>query len=125
MPEPSSTCPLCGGHVEQYPDIAFIEGIFYYKGARIVLTQGEYRLLSALAKRRGTPVSREALWVLEYGHLPNDSPSPKIFDVIMCKLRWKLARQGVPFAIETIWGRGWRLRTVEEGFETKTANQIK
>lgn len=31
---------------------------------------------------------------------------PKIMDVFVCKLRVKLARQGLGFVIETRWGRG-------------------
>jgi hypothetical protein len=37
----------------------------------------------------------------------DDRATPKILDVIMCKMRTKLRPHGI--TVETVWGRGYRL----------------
>jgi two-component system cell cycle response regulator CtrA len=39
-----------------------------------------------------------------------DEPEMKTIDVIICRLRKKLAMAGVPLLIDTVWGCGYILR---------------
>ncbi|ACL61091.1 winged helix-turn-helix domain-containing protein [Methylobacterium nodulans] len=70
------------------------------------LTATEERLLLAL--RRGTLMSRDALMTAVY-QLAEDEPSEGVLDVMISKLRRKLARRAAGIHIETAWGRGWQL----------------
>jgi two-component system, cell cycle response regulator CtrA len=74
---------------------------------RVHLTGKEYQMLELLALRKGTTVTKEMFLNHLYGGI--DEPEIKIIDVFMCKLRAKLAH-GQGGYIETIWGRGYRLR---------------
>jgi two-component system, cell cycle response regulator CtrA len=86
-------------------------------GARIVevdgrplrLTGKEYGILELLSLRNGTTVTKEMFLNHLYGGL--DEPEHKIIDVFVCKLRKKLDQAtGGEHYIETVWGRGYRLR---------------
>jgi two-component system cell cycle response regulator CtrA len=83
------------------------------KGARIHLTGKEYAMLQLLALRRGTTLTKEMFLSHLYGGM--DEPEIKIIDVFVCKLRKKLsaACDGENY-IETIWGRGYMLRSPAE-----------
>jgi two-component system cell cycle response regulator CtrA len=59
--------------------------------------------------RQGTTVTNEMLLNHLYGG--TDEPELKIIDVFVCKLRKKLGQPtGSKYYIETIWGRGYKLR---------------
>lgn len=78
-------------------------------GKPVPLTGSEYRVLELLALRRNTAVTKEMLLDHLYG--TGDEPEIKIIDVFVCYLRKKLARAtGGKHHIETVWGRGYRLR---------------
>ncbi len=81
--------------------------------ARVHLTGKEYAMLELLALRKGTTLTKEMFLNHLYGGM--DEPELKIIDVFICKLRKKLvlACDGVNY-IETVWGRGYVLRDVEE-----------
>lgn len=68
------------------------------------LTDRERRLYAHMASRE--LVTRESCMAVLYGHMVAP-PDPKIIDVWLCKLRRKLAGQGVE--IVTHWGVGWSL----------------
>jgi two-component system cell cycle response regulator CtrA len=73
------------------------------------LTGREYCILELLCLRKGTIVTKEML----LGHLyrGRDAPELKIIDVFVCHLRKKLTQAtGGKHYIETVWGRGYRLR---------------
>jgi two-component system cell cycle response regulator CtrA len=73
------------------------------------LTGREYCILELLCLRKGTIVTKEML----LGHLcrGRDEPELKIIDVFVCHLRKKLTQAtGGKHHIETVWGRGHRLR---------------
>jgi two-component system, cell cycle response regulator CtrA len=76
-------------------------------------TGKEYGILELLALRKGTTLAKETF----LNHLYNgmDEPEIKIIDVFICKLRKKLedASGGLNY-IETVWGRGYVLRTPEK-----------
>ena len=76
---------------------------------RVRLTGKEYGILELLSLWQGTTVTKEMLLGHLYGGM--DEPEMKIIDVFVCHLRKKLAQPtGSKFYIETVWGRGYRLR---------------
>lgn len=73
------------------------------------LTNKEYGILELLALRKSTTLTKEMFLDHLYGGM--DEPEIKIIDVFVCKLRKKLAgATGGNHYIETVWGRGYRLR---------------
>ena len=91
-------------------------------GNRVHLTGKEYAMLELLSLRKGTTLTKEMFLNHLYGGM--DEPELKIIDVFICKLRKKLslACDGENY-IETVWGRGYVLRDMEEeiGPEIKVA----
>jgi len=73
------------------------------------LTGKERDLLLALRKASPNVLHKERLLITLYGVLDDDVPDQKILDVFVCKIRQKLARAEAGVAIQTIWGRGWRI----------------
>jgi two-component system, cell cycle response regulator CtrA len=75
----------------------------------IKLTNTEYAILELLSLRKGATVTRESFLNQLYGGI--DEPELKSIDVLICKLRKKLARAtGGSHYIEAVWGRGYVLR---------------
>jgi DNA-binding winged helix-turn-helix (wHTH) protein/transposase-like protein len=88
---------------------------------RVVTTDGkpvrlagkEYSILELLSRRKGVTVTKEIFLGHLYGG--KDEPELKIIDVFVCHLRKKLAQAtGGKRYIETVWGRGYRLRDPAE-----------
>ena len=81
------------------------------KGVR--LTGKELQVLELLWTYKGTTVTKEMFLNHLYGGM--DEPELKIIDVFICRLRKKMqeATGGKP-QIETVWGRGYRLRGAGE-----------
>jgi DNA-binding response OmpR family regulator len=79
------------------------------RGARVNLTSTEYRILEFLSLRKSVTLTKEMILHNLYGGM--DEPEIKIIDVLICKLRRKLAAacNGEHY-IETIWGRCYVLR---------------
>src|SRR6516164_7388958 len=78
-------------------------------GKPVRLTGKEYSILELLSLRQDVTVTKEMLLGHLYGG--KDEPELKIIDVFVCHLRKKLAQAtGGKRCIETIWGRGYRLR---------------
>src|SRR5271165_5233501 len=69
------------------------------------LTRQEVTLLGALIASGDAVLTRAAMMSALYGS--DDWATPKIIDVLMCKIRTKLKPHGI--AVETVWGRGYRL----------------
>jgi len=88
----------------------------HINGVPVHFTGKEYRMLELLSLRRDTTITKEMFLSQLYGGM--DEPEIKIIDVFMCKIRKKLANasNGKDY-IETVWGRGYRLR---EPHEVKT-----
>lgn len=80
-------------------------------GRVIPLTEMEYRLVEALALRRGQPVPRSLLLELLYTH--GSEPMPKSIDLFVHNVRRKLAGAGQPGCLET-WGQGFVLRDLDQ-----------
>jgi len=83
------------------------------EGQRVHLTGKEYQMLELLSLRKGTTLTKEMFLNHLYGGM--DEPELKIIDVFICKLRKKLANatDGENY-IETVWGRGYVLREIED-----------
>lgn len=93
----------------------------YIDNKKIHLTKKEYSILELLAMRKGFNTTKEFI----LNHLYStcyDAPPQKIIDVFMCKLRARIISQidlNHPnpdrdiAIIETVWGYGYSLRTVE------------
>ncbi len=69
------------------------------------LRRQEVTLLGALIASGDAVLTRAAMMSALYGS--DDWATPKIIDVIMCKMRTKLKPHGI--TVETVWGRGYRL----------------
>jgi two-component system cell cycle response regulator CtrA len=73
------------------------------------LTAKEYGVLELLSLRKSATLTKEMF--LDHLYRGIDEPELKIIDVFVCKLRKKLAQAtGGNHYIETVWGRGYRLR---------------
>ena len=82
-------------------------------GDRVNLTGKEYQMLELLCLRKGSTLTKEMFLNQLYGGM--DEPEIKIIDVFMCKLRKKLANaSGGKNYVETVWGRGYVLRELDE-----------
>jgi two-component system, cell cycle response regulator CtrA len=71
-------------------------------GYKLHLSRREYSLLELLFLRRGTVLSRNAILTNLYGG--TGEVDANAVDVVVCRLRKKLAEAGVPHLIETVWG---------------------
>jgi len=73
---------------------------------RLHISIKEYQILELLSLRKGTTLSKEMFMNYLYGGI--DEPGKKIIDVLVCKLRKKIAEatEGDHY-IETVWGRGY------------------
>ena len=78
-------------------------------GVPVHLTAKEYSILELLILRKGMVQTKDMLLNHLYGGL--DEPEIKIIDVFVCKIRKKLAQAGAGAMIETVWSRGYVLRT--------------
>ncbi|TAN47717.1 MAG: response regulator transcription factor [Methylococcaceae bacterium] len=76
-------------------------------GGAVELTAMEYRTLEYLAQRRGNVVSKNELCDYLYPH--DADPESNVIEVMVGRLRRKLAPDGVFQPIETLRGRGYRL----------------
>jgi two-component system cell cycle response regulator CtrA len=85
-------------------------------GRPVHLTGKEYQILELLSLRKGSTITKEMFLNHLYGGM--DEPELKIIDVFICKLRKKLSNaSGGKNYIETVWGRGYTLRSTDEAHE--------
>ena len=76
-------------------------------GQPLHLTPKEYALLELLMLKRGVSLTKGACLNHLYG--TDEEPELKTVDVIVCRLRKKLARVGLPSLVQNVWGCGYRL----------------
>jgi len=74
-------------------------------GALVTLTQVEFELLSALARRMGSAVTRA--WLVDAALDPDKEGNERTLDVHISRLRKKLGSAGKQIA--TVWNIGYRL----------------
>jgi two-component system, cell cycle response regulator CtrA len=77
-------------------------------GARLALSRREYGVLELLFLKQGMILTKGTF--LNHLYCGSDEPEMKTIDVIVCRLRKKLAAAGVPTLIDTVWGSGYILR---------------
>lgn len=80
------------------------------RGQDLHLSPSEYKVLELLVLRKGTVVSKTALMDLLYGEF--DEPDVKSLNVLMHRLRKRLATLGEGNLVRTVWGTGYM---VDEG----------
>jgi len=84
------------------------------------LTPKEYLMLELLVLRKGQILTKDMFLNHLYGGI--DEPELKIIDVFICKLRRRLNSVGADDMIETIWGRGYTIRT--SGAAKQVSNSV-
>ena len=77
-------------------------------GQSLHLSRREYAVLELLFLKQGIILNKGAF--LTHLYCGMDEPEMKTIDVIICRLRKKLATAGVPSLIDTVWGCGYILR---------------
>ena len=77
-------------------------------GCEIPLTGREYDILETLARQRGRVVPRSSLLLSVWGN--DDDAASASLEVLIARLRRKLAAGGAPEAIATLRGVGYSLR---------------
>jgi two-component system, cell cycle response regulator CtrA len=77
-------------------------------GQSLHLSRREYAVLELLFLKQGVLLTKVAF--LTHLYCGMDEPEMKTIDVIICRLRKKLAVAGVPSLIDTVWGCGYILR---------------
>ena len=93
-------------------------------GTELILTSKEYAILELLAMKRGSVLAKETFLNHIYGGM--DEPELKIVDVFICKLRKKITNlTGGINLIETVWGRGYTIRDLDEEQKVQSINTLK
>ena len=89
-------------------------------GAMVKLTKREYQLLELMSLSNGRTVTVEKFFNHVYGW--DNTPQPKILDVLVCQLRRKLRRAGsIAECIETRWGEGYAIKSQNNGLHSHAA----
>ena len=78
------------------------------RGERVPVSRREFAVLELLFLKQGTILNKTAF--LNHLYCGADEPEIKTIDVIVCRLRKKLASAGVPDLVDTVWGSGYILR---------------
>jgi two-component system, cell cycle response regulator CtrA len=77
-------------------------------GKQLHISRREFAVLELLFLKQGVILNKTAF--LNHLYCGADEPDMKTIDVIICRLRKKLATAGVPTLIDTVWGCGYILR---------------
>lgn len=77
-------------------------------GRQLHISRREFAVLELLFLKQGVILNKAAF--LNHLYCGMDEPEMKTIDVIICRLRKKLASAGVPTLIDTVWGCGYILR---------------
>jgi two-component system cell cycle response regulator CtrA len=88
-------------------------------GQKLSVSRREFGVLELLFLKQGVILNKNAF--LNHLYTGMEEPEMKTIDVIICRLRKKLAVAGVPNLIDTVWGCGYILR--EPRLESEAANQ--
>jgi two-component system, cell cycle response regulator CtrA len=78
------------------------------EGRRMPVSRREFAVLELLFLKQGTILNKAAF--LSHLYCGVEEPEMKTIDVIICRLRKKLAAAGIPTLIDTVWGCGYILR---------------
>jgi len=74
-------------------------------GRDIHLSPSEFKVLELLVLRKSTVVNKATLMDLLYGEF--DEPDVKSLNVLMHRLRKRLASVGLATFVRTVWGTGY------------------
>jgi two-component system, cell cycle response regulator CtrA len=77
-------------------------------GLKLPVSRREFGVLEQLFMKQGVILNKNAF--LNHLYTGMEEPEMKTIDVIICRLRKKLATAGVPNLIDTVWGCGYILR---------------
>ena len=102
-----ASSPLRIGPMELVPDARE----FRMYGRSVRLSPREWTVLEFLFGKRGKVVEKDAILDHLYGSL--DCPEKKTVDVLVHRLRQKLAKVGAVDVIETVWGFGFTINEPE------------
>ena len=93
-------------------------------GQSLHLSRREYAVLELLFLKQGVILNKGAF--LTHLYCGMDEPEMKTIDVIICRLRKKLAGAGVPTLIDTVWGCGYILRdpSQDRHDDTRVLNRV-
>lgn len=81
-------------------------------GAQLQLTRKEYEVLELLSLNSGTLVTREAF--MNHLYAWDDEPDSRIINVYLSRVRQQIAAcGGEADMLETVWGLGYRISTIE------------
>src|SRR5208283_1725999 len=91
-------------------------------GQKLSVSRREFGVLELLFLKQGIILNKNAF--LNHLYTGMEEPEMKTIDVIICRLRKKLAVAGVPNLIDTVWGCGYILREPQIGIETASSHTI-
>lgn len=109
-------CCECGQLIEHADDSPVVRGELVlrpgfqtaeWRGQTVRMTGSEFQTLLFIVKR-GEAMARKMSIYTAVFERPDGTPEPKIVDVIVCKVRRKLAGIGGDGLIATVWGQGYR-----------------
>jgi two-component system, cell cycle response regulator CtrA len=89
-------------------------------GEKLPVSRREFGVLELLFLKQGVILNKNAF--LNHLYTGMEEPEMKTIDVIICRLRKKLAVAGVPNLIDTVWGCGYILREPTVVMEPAAAN---
>ena len=92
------------------------------QGRTMPITRREFGVLELLFLKQGTVLNKTAF--LDRLYTRTEEPELKAVDVIICRLRKKLARFGVGDMIDTVRGSGYRLRPPAAPAETEPMKMV-
>lgn len=78
-------------------------------GVDLPVTRREFDTLELLLLKQGVILNKAAF--LNHIYTGMEEPEAKTIDVIICRLRKKLAKAGASKLIDTVWGCGYIIRT--------------
>jgi DNA-binding response OmpR family regulator len=97
------TSGLCYGPLEVLMDVRQV----LVNNVTLRLTPTEYRFVELLVRKRGSPVTKEAC--LAYLYADREEPDAKAIDVLLSRVRKKLASAGAGDIVKNVWGFGYKL----------------
>ena len=80
---------------------------FKINGIKVKLNSKEYALLELLVIRKGSAITKRC--ILDQLYAGIETPTQKIVDVIVCKIRNKISKHIKDDVLMTVWGTGYKV----------------
>jgi two-component system cell cycle response regulator CtrA len=90
----------------------------WVSGLKMSISRREFDVLELLFLKQGVILNKNAF--LNHLYTGMEEPEMKTIDVIICRLRKKLADAGAPNLVQTVWGCGYILREPQITAEPRT-----